>query len=236
MGLFGCIANAEVGDFTLENAAADSMMMTGCVAGYTYCSEISNVKLVNGSVTAHYAEMGAEGMYGGIAGAGMGSLITGCEVQADIVIPDGTANAGIIGGGLEMTSVEDSTATGSVTAGNSCYGIGGISGCGFAAESFSDLTAQDVNITVGDDCRWIGGITGYAGGYPDEELGMPVTVFSNCKALNVTVETGANAEGIGDIVGSGFYSEVLAANGAPFDQPTQFELEDCAADPVTVEE
>ena len=144
VGLFGCIANAEVGDFTLENAAADGMMMTGCVAGYTYCSEISNVKLENGSVTAHYAEMGAEGMYGGI--------------------------------------------------------------------------------------------TGYAGGYPDEELGMPVTVFSNCKALNVTVEAGANAEGIGDIVGSGFYSEVLAANGAPFDQPTQFELEDCAADPAIAEE
>ena len=49
---------------------------------------------------------------------------------------------------------------------------GGIAGCGFAAEQFTDLTAQDVTITVGDDCRWIGGITGYAGGYPAEGLGM----------------------------------------------------------------
>ena len=232
MGLFGCIAEAEIGNFTLENASVDGMMMTADVVGYTYCSTVSGVKLINGRVCAHYAEMGAEGMYGGIAGAGMGSLITGCEVQADIVIPDGTANAGIVGGGLEMTSVVNCTASGSVTAGNSCYGIGGISGCGFAAEEFTDLTARDVNITVGDNCRWIGGITGYAGGYPVEELGMPVTVFSNCQALNVTVSAGADTNGIGDIVGSGFYSDELAANGEPFDQPTQFELVDCRAEPA----
>ena len=230
VGLFGCIANAEIGNFTLENAAVDGMMMAADAVGYTYFSTVSHVKLVNGKVTAHYAEMGAEGMYGGIAGAGMGSLITGCDVQADIVIPDGTANAGLVGGGLEMTSVVNCTAAGSVTAGNNCYGIGGISGCGFAAEQFTGLTAQNVTITVGDNCRWIGGITGYAGGYPIEELGMPVTVFTNCRALNVTVNAGANADGIGDIVGSGFYSEELAANGAPFDQPTQFELVDCAAE------
>ena len=230
MGLFGCIANTEIGNFTLENATVDGMMMTADVVGYAYCSTVSNIKLVNSRVTAHYAEMGAEGMYGGIAGAGMGSLMTGCEVQADIFIPDGTANAGIVGGGLEMTSVVNCTATGSVTAGSNCYGIGGISGCGFAAEQFTGLTAQNVTITVGDNCRWIGGITGYAGGYSIEELGMPVTVFTNCKALNVTMNTGAGAEGIDGIVGSGFYSEELAAGGAPFDQPTQFELVDCVAE------
>ncbi|MBR3494751.1 MAG: hypothetical protein IKH38_04920 [Clostridia bacterium] len=230
MGLFGCIANAEVGNFTLENAAVDGMMMSADVVGYSYCSTVSGIKLVNSRVTAHYAEMGAERMFGGIAGAGMGSLITGCEVQADIVIPDGTANAGLVGGGLEMTSVVNCTATGSVTAGSNCYGIGGISGCGFVAEQFTDLTAQNVILTVGDNCRWIGGITGYAGGYPAEELGMPVTVFTNCRALNVTVNAGADADGIGDIVGSGFFSEALAVNGAPFDQPTRFELVNCAAE------
>ena len=81
----------------------------------------------------------------------------------------------------------------------------------------------------------IGGITGYAGGYPDEEYGMPVTVFTNCHAVNVTVEAGSNANGIGDIVGSGFYHEELAAGGAPFDEPTQFELVDCTADPSLAE-
>jgi hypothetical protein len=60
---------------------------------------------------------------------------------------------------------------------------------------------------------------------------MPVTVFTNCTAKNVTVNAGANADGIGDIVGSGFYNEQVAqANGAPFDQPTQYELVDCATD------
>ena len=230
VGLFGCVANAEIGNFTLENATADGMMMASDVVGYTYCSTIHDVKLVNGKVTAHYAEMAAEGMFGGIAGAGMASLITDCDAQADIVIPDSMANAGIIGGGLEMTSVVNCTATGTVTAGNNCYGLGGISGCGFASEQFTGCVAENVTITVGDDCFWIGGVTGYAGGYPVEELGMPVTVFTGCQALNVAVNAGANAEGVGDIVGSGFFSEVLAESGAPFDQPTQYELVDCKAE------
>ena len=235
VGLFGCVANAEVGNFTLENATVDGMMMAADVVGYTYCSTISDVRLVNGKVTAHYAEMAAEGMFGGVAGAGMASLITGCDVQADVVIPDGMANAGVVGGGLEMTSVVNCTATGSVTAGDNCYGLGGISGCGFASEEFTGLTAKDVTITAGSGCFWIGGITGYAGGYPVEELGMPVTVFTDCQALGVTVTAGDGAEGIGDIVGSGFFHEELAANGAPLDQPTQFELVNCAADPAIAE-
>ena len=60
---------------------------------------------------------------------------------------------------------------------------------------------------------------------------MPVTVFTNCNAVNVTVAAGENADGIGDIVGAGFYNEQVAqANGAPFDQPTQYELVNCATD------
>ena len=233
LGLFGCIANAEVGHFTLENATVDGSVMAACVAGYTYCSTISDVRLAGGKVTVHFTEMSAEGMYGGIAGAGNGSLITDCEVQADIVIPDNTANTGIVGGGLQMTSVVNCKATGSITAGNNCYGLGGISGCGFASEQFTGCTAENVDIKAGDNCFWIGGITGYAGGYAVEELGMPVTAFTNCSAVNVTVTTGENPAGIGDTVGSGFYSdEAAAAKGAPFDQPTQFTLENCSADPA----
>ena len=236
LGLFGCIANAEVGNFTLENATVDGSVMAADVVGYTYCSTISNVKLTGGKVNVHYTEMSAEGMYGGIAGASNGSLITDCEAQADIVIPDNTANTGIIGGGLQMTNVVRCKATGSVTAGNNCYGLGGISGCGFASEQFTDCTAENVVITAGDNCFWIGGITGYTGGYAVEELGMPVTILTNCNAVNVTVTTGENASGIGDIVGSGFFSEELAANGAPFDQPTQYEMVNCSADPAIVVE
>ena len=76
LGLFGCIANAEIGNFTLENAAVDGSVMAADVVGYTYCSTISNVKLTGGKVNVYYTEMSAEGMYGGIAGAGNGSLIT----------------------------------------------------------------------------------------------------------------------------------------------------------------
>ncbi len=232
LGLFGCIANAEVGNFTLENATVDGSVMAAGVAGYTYCSTISNVRLKGGKITVHYTEMSAEGMYGGIAGAGNGSLIADCEAQADIVIPDNTANTGIIGGGLQMTSVVRCKATGSITAGNNCYGLGGISGCGFASEQFTDCTAENVVITAGSNCFWIGGITGYTGGYAVEELGLPVTVLTNCTAVNVAVTAGENAAGIGDIVGSGFFSEKLAANGAPFDQPTQYELVNCKSDPA----
>ena len=70
-----------------------------------------------------------------------------------------------------MTSVVGCTATGTVTAGNNCYGLGDVSGCGFAAEQFTDNVAENVAITAGDNCYWIGGITGYAGGFPDESLG-----------------------------------------------------------------
>ena len=230
-GLFGCIANAQVGNFTLENATVDAQMMSADVVGYAYMSTVSGVNLVNGAVNAHWGEMSAEGMYGGIVGAGMGSMIENCAAQADIVIPDGTANAGIVGGGLEMTSVVGCVATGTVTAGNDCYGLGGVSGCGFAAEQFTDCTAADVTITAGDNCFWIGGVTGYAGGYADAQYGMPVTVFTNCAAKNVTVNVGENADGIGDIVGAGFYNDQVAQDmGAPFDQPTQFELVDCVTD------
>ena len=230
-GLFGCVANTRIGNFTLENATVDAQLMGADVVGYAYCSTVSNVTLVNGKVTAHAGEMSGEGMYGGIVGAGMGSMVENCAAQADIVLPDGTANAGIVGGGLEMTSVVGCTATGTVTAGNDCYGLGGVSGCGFAAEQFTDCTAENVTITAGDNCFWIGGITGYAGGYPDEQYGMPVTVFTNCAAKNVTVSAGENAEGLGDIVGAGFFNEQVAESmGAPFDQPTQFELVDCVTD------
>ena len=71
-----------------------------------------------------------------------------------------------------------------------------------ALTMMSFASAEDVTITTGDDCRWIGGITGYAGGYADEQYGMPVTVFKGCIAKNVTVNAGEKADGIGDIVGT----------------------------------
>ena len=66
--------------------------------------------------------------------------------------------------------------------------------------------------------------------FPDEEYGVPVTVFTNCCTENVKIIAGEDAEGVDDIVGAGFFNEeVAAAYGAPFDQPTEFELVDCEA-------
>ena len=223
LGLFGCIANTKVGNFTLENAEVEGTIMVSCVVGYSYCSEVYGVQLTGGKVDVNYTEVSSEGMYGGIVGAGMGSLISGCEASADVNLPDGVANAGIIGGGLEMTSVVDCTATGTVTAGNDCYGLGAISGCGFGAEEFTNCYAHDVTITAGEGNTWIGKITGYAGGFEDESAGIPVTVFTNCSTENVTIDVPEGTEGVGEIVGSGFYSEEAAqALGAPYDQPTVF--------------
>ena len=234
-GLFGCIANANVGNFTVENAAVDGTIMVSDVVGYAFSSNVHDVTLVNGKVTAHASEMSAEGMYGGIVGAGMGSVIAGCSAQADIVLPDNTANAGIVGGGLEMTSVIGCTAAGTVSAGNNCYGLGGVSGCGFGAKEFTGNTADGVTITAGDNCFWIGGITGYAGGFEAEEAGIPVTAVSGCAAKGVAIVTGENAEGVSAIVGAGFFNEAAAqAMGAPFDQPTVFNLTDCTAEGVTL--
>ena len=228
VGLFGCIANTEVGNFTLENASTEGTVMVADAVGYSFSSTVHDIQLVKGKVTAYAGEMSAEGMYGGIGGAGMASRIIDCSAEAEIVIPDGTANAGIVGGGLELTSLVNCTATGSVTAGANCYGLGGVSGCGFGAEEFTNCKASDVTITAGAGCFWIGSITGYAGGYEAEEYGTPITVFTDCSAENVSIVQACGEE---DLVGAGFYNEEVAQTlGAPFDQPTVYEIRNSAAE------
>lgn len=223
VGLFGCIANTQIGNFSLDNASVTGTIMAGGVVGYSYCSTVSDVKVSGVTVDVNYTDMSTEGMYGGIVGAGMGSLVTDCEADAQINLPDNVANAGLVGGGLEMTSVVNCAASGTIMAGDGCYGLGGISGCGFASEEFTNCQAHDVTINAGKGSFWIGGITGYAGGYEDESFGMPVTVFTSCSTKNVTLDVPEDAEGVGELVGAGFYSEEVAkANGAPFDQPTVY--------------
>lgn len=222
LGLFGCISNADVGNFTIENATVDGSFMFAAAVGYTYCSNVHDIT-VNGAVlNAHATDISEEGMYGAVAGAGLMSVISGCAADAELNIPDGTGNIGIVAGGMEMTSLIDCTASGTINAGDNCYGIGGVSGCGFGSEEFTGCTAQNVTVNAGANTRWIGGVTGYAGGYEDEAYGVPVTVFTGCSAENVTFELGEGSEEAGAVVGSGFYSEEAAAMGAPYDAPTVF--------------
>ena len=230
-GLFGCLANASVSDLTVRDVSAEGFLMVSDVAGYAFMSSVSGVKLENGVIHVVPNEMSEEGMFGGIVGASMGSLITDCEAQVNITVEEGkTANVGIVGGGWQNTSAANCVGHGSIQVGSGCYGIGGVSGCGFGAEFFTGCVAEDVSITVGDNCSYIGGITGYCGGYEPAELGVPVTQVTGCRTKNVTVTTGEGAEYVGEFVGGGFLSDEMIVYGPPFDQPTTYELSDCSAE------
>ena len=236
VGLFSVISNTRIGNFSVKNAKVTGTTITGAVVGYSFFSTVYDVNVEDAVITGNGTEMSEEGMYGGIVGAGMAGLIKGCSAGADIIVPDNSGNGGIIGGGLEMTNVVDCTASGSVTAGNNCYGIGGISGCGFASDEFTGNTAENVKLAVGDNCFWIGGITGYSGGFEDENLGLPVTAFTDCRVNNVEITASDNADGVGAVVGAGFFREGLAeAYGIEaYANPTVFTLKDCAVSGVTL--
>ena len=236
MGLFGCIANAQVANLNVEHAAVDGATMASAVVGYSFCSNVSGVTVKDAVITAHATEISEEGMYGGVVAAGMMSTIENCSADVQILIPDNTANAGIVGGGLELTSVIGSSAKGTITAGNNCYGLGGISGCGFGAEQFTDCTAEEVTITAGDDCFWIGGLTGYAGGFEEEDAGIPITQISGCSMKDITIQTGENASGVGEIVGSGFFMEGLAETYGVdyYAEPTKYNVADCSTTNVVI--
>ena len=96
----------------------DGGLMVGAVVGYSYDSFVSRVTLSGENIlTGHDTEFyGPANMIGGIVGAGMDSVIADCEATADIVLGDGAHDAGLIGGGLEVTSVLNSTASGTITA------------------------------------------------------------------------------------------------------------------------
>ena len=230
-GLFGVLAGASLSNLTVKDVYAEGYLMVSDVVGYAFMSSVSNVKLVNGTVHVIPNELSEEGMFGGIVAAGMGSVITGCEADVQITVEEGeTANIGLVGGGLQATNVADCVGHGSITVGSGCYGIGGVSGCGFGSEYFTNCVAEDVTITAGDNSSFIGGITGYCGGYEIAEAGVPVTQVNGCRTKNVTIIVGENAEYIGEIVGGGFISDEMIAYGAPFDQPTTYVLTDSVAE------
>ena len=234
VGLFSVISNTEIGNFNIRDAKVTGTTMTAAVVGYSYCSTVYDVSVEGVTVTGNGTELSEEGMYGGIVGAGMAGQITGCSANAEIIVPENSGNAGLIGGGLEMTNLIDCKATGTVIAGSNVYGIGGISGCGFASEKFEGNTAEDVKISVGDNCFWIGGITGYSGGFEDESLGLPVTAFTDCRVECVEIATGENEDGVNAVVGSGFFREGLAeAYGVEaYAKPTVFTQANCTISDV----
>ena len=234
LGLFGCIADAKVGNFTIENATVDGAMMIAAGVGYSYSSEVYEITLRSADITAYETELSSEGMIAGVVGAGMSSTVTDCVAEdVNVTIPDNTANAGLVGGGLELCDVSGCTASGTVTAGNDCYGLGGVIGCAFGANSLEDCLANRVTITAGDNAYLVGGVVGYTGGYEDEEYGVPVTNVTGCASARVKIVTGEAPSAVGAIVGGGFYFEEVAQSyGGAYEKPTVFIMEDC--DPATV--
>ena len=213
----------------MENADINGAMMTGAVVGYAFASEITNVTLsgnntVRGNSMKYNGTPAKADMVGGIVGAGMDSVIRDCTASADIIIPDGGSNAGIVGGGLEVTNVIGCKASGTITAGDNCMGLVGVAGRGFGSETISGNTAEDVTITTGANAYLVGGVIGYAGGYEDAQYGVTVTAITDCTSKNTKLDLGDGAKAVGGIIGGGFYSKIAAAYGAPYDSPAVFTI------------
>ena len=229
VGLFGCIANAHIYNLTLDSVTADGERLVGAVAGYSYNSRLTAVSLTGtNTITGYNGEGRNAEMIGGMLGRGKDSLIDSCAARARIILMDGARNAGILCGDLETSSVINGYATGTLTAGTDCYGLGSISGSGFGSEEITNCTAENVRIVTGDNARMVGGLLGYAGGYEDETYGIPVTAVSRCTVNNVEIATGKNpADSVSGLVGGGFYLDEMASIGTPYDTATTFTVQDC---------
>ena len=223
VGLFGCVRGAHIYNLTVDTVTVDGRSMAGAVAGYAYNSRLTAVSLTGSNfITGHNGAGESAEKIGGMVGGAKNSLIDSCAARANIVLPDFAGEAGILCGGLEVTSVINGYATGTLTAGNECCGLGAVSGSGLGSEEFTNCTAENVRITVGDNVSLLGGLTGYAGGYEDESESLNVTAISRCVANNVEIVTSEGAEAVGAIIGGSFRSGEEQAE-------TVFTIADCTA-------
>ena len=220
-GLFGCVANGTVKNVTIQNATVSGSCMAAAAVGYAYKSTVENVKLtatesqqstITGNVLKYQDADMAPNMVAGIVGAGMDSTIKDCTVENTKMTVTGLTQAagwgtnvhdmGLLGGGLEGTSLEGCTVKNSELSVTGAYsfGIGGLSGCAMGADHVKDCTVNNVKITLENNAYLTGGLVGYAGKTDGE-----VTKLSNCKSENVQITAGASSSRIGGLIGGGFY-------------------------------
>ena len=220
-GLFGCVANGTVKKVTIQNATVSGSCMAAAAVGYAYNSTVENVKLtatesqqntITANVLNYQSTDMAPNMVAGIVGAGMDSTIKDCTVENTKMTVTGLQQAagwgsnvhdmGLLGGGLEGTSLEGCTVKNSelIVTGAYSFGIGGLSGCAMGADHVKDCTVNNVKITLGDNAYLTGGLVGYAGKTDGE-----VTELSSCKSENVQITAGASSSRIGGLIGGGFY-------------------------------
>lgn len=208
-GLFGCAVGAEenpssICNLTVENVDVTGYFMAGGVVGHNG----AYFNLDNVSLTGTNTVRGFQ-MVGGIAGGGFGDLAD-CDAAADIVVlGDGGAAAGVLGGGLEGCAVTGCTATGTVTAeGDGCYGLGGLAGCvGSEGSEVANCRAGNVTITAsGANNLMIGGLLGFTGAKA-EDTPTPIT---ECSA-DVTLVVSDSTARVGGLIGGSFYHELYAS-------------------------
>ena len=221
-GLFGCVANGTVKNVTIQNATVSGSCMAAAAVGYAYNSTVEGVNLTAtdaespSTITANVLKYSgtdmAPNMVAGIVGAGMDSTIKDCTVENTKMTVTGLTQAagwgtnvhdmGLLGGGLEGTSLEGCTVKNSelIVTGAYSFGIGGLSGCAMGADHVKNCTVNNVKITLGDNAYLTGGLVGYAGKTDGE-----VTELSSCKSENVQITAGASSSRIGGLIGGGFY-------------------------------
>ncbi|MBQ8940350.1 MAG: hypothetical protein IJ062_00830 [Firmicutes bacterium] len=218
VGLFGCVSGGVIKNVNFTNANVSASMMSGCCIGYLFDGSIENVHLSDSVVNGTASSMGTS-MIGGIAGAGMDSKMSDCTAEnVTLNLADNTTNAGIAAGGFEVCTISNVNAEGTINAGESCMGLGGVAGCNFDGDKIENCTS-DVVIKAGSNAYLIGGITGYAGGFES------MSEISGCNA-DVDMTLGENSSRIGGIIGGGFFNEAYTS---VFPNPAAFKVDNCTA-------
>ena len=247
-GLFGCVAGGTVENLTVQDANVTGTCMVAAVIGYAYDSTVENVTLtasdnatntVTGETIDHeaYGKV-APNMVAGIVGAGMDSTIRNCTVENTNLNVAGFSSAdgwgtnvhdiGLLGGGLEGTSLYSCKAKNSAISitGPYTFGIGGLSGCAMEAKEVKDCSVSNVNIQLGEYAYLTGGLVGYSG------QGDGKTALDNCEVTGVQITAGDASSRIGGMIGGGFYlpAELYRAY---YPVPTSFNLTGTVSD-VTI--
>ena len=226
VGLLGGFTGS-VTDLAVENAAVTGVAATkavGGVVGYAMGGSVTGVTLSGKNTIT------GTNCVGGIVGGNM-AAVTKCTVEnADIVVigdndfssgrilqVDVAECGGLVAGGTFAGTVDDCTATGTITAtGNEPVGLGGISGCIQCTPAITGNTAT-VTINAGNG-HAIGGLCGYAG-MGDDGDGI---VDEPCKITDCSVTVTINADGathVGGLVGTGMYY---------FGMEDRFTVENCS--------
>lgn len=229
-GLFGIAANATIKDINISGAVASGNTMSAAGIGYAWHTTIDDVDVANSTINAVSSSDSAANMTAAVVGAGMNSTIVNCDVSDTEVIAESMTKAegigennhdiGIVGGGLEGSTLEKCTAKNcNVNAeGNYCYGIGGLAGCAIEAEYVKDCSVSNTKIIVGDNAYLTGGMVGYTGTSGEQKA----TVIKGCRS-EVSITAGKKADRVGGLIGGGFY---FTAYTAMYTIPTRFTLSD----------